>query len=122
MVLYILYFLEKVVADIQELKQTLIINTIHLNTPGDMSSLQIAIKSTLLINPLKEAFKCLICHGIIQTSPTYFSTCCKQLIACSECIPRLGIECPHCRSEDFETIAVNTFDSVIATLGRVLED
>jgi len=51
MVLYILYFLEKVVADIQELKQTLIINTIHLNTPGDMSSLQIAIKSTLLINP-----------------------------------------------------------------------
>ncbi|KAK7929730.1 hypothetical protein WMY93_006125 [Mugilogobius chulae] len=52
---------------------------------------------------LKEVFTCLICNGPLVTP--VFSTCCRSLIGCKECVETWNTSheyCPKCRSVDLE--------------------
>jgi len=48
--------------------------------------------------------------------------CCRQLIGCQGCVERLEDECPHCRAENFRTIAITNFDFVQAILSEILDE
>ena len=69
-----------------------------------------------LKNHLREIFDCMICRQLSK-SPISIATCCKQLLGCSECVERWDRgTCPHCRSEIYETVNVNVFESIFNRL------
>ena len=81
-------------------------------------ALEEAIWSSQLIEPLTDALKCLICHGIC-VSPIKASPCCKHLLGCKFCIDNWNWPmCPHCRSEDYSRIEFSAFETVLEILHR----
>ncbi|XP_057300950.1 uncharacterized protein LOC130635599 [Hydractinia symbiolongicarpus] len=84
--------------------------------PRDVGAL---LKSTLLIEPLKETFKCVVCQDI-SASPIAISMCCKQVLGCSTCVDQwTELRCPHCRNEFYETVTVNVFENILAILNNL---
>ena len=64
----------------------------------------------------REIFDCMICRQLSK-SPISIATCCKQLLVCSECVECWDRgTCPHCRSEIYETVNVNVFQSILNRL------
>lgn len=63
-----------------------------------------------IVELLKEALKCTICHATVNRPPLQFSKCCRQLVGCSNCVEQLTSRCPLCRNENFETVVISTFD------------
>ena len=69
-----------------------------------------------LKNHIREIFDCMI-RRQLSKSPISIPICCKQLLGCSECVERLDRgTCPHCRSEIYETVNVNIFESILNRL------
>jgi len=82
-----------------------------------------ARRALLLLEPLREALRCLICRDtVLDPAPLHFALCCRQLIGCQGCVERLEDECPHCRAENFRTIAITNFDFVQAILSEILDE
>ena len=80
------------------------------------------IRSSLLVNPLREIFSCLICRSLV-TPPVMVSLCCKQIIGCKICVEMLPTErCPHCRAENVAYIEMNIFDTTLTALAEVVTD
>ena len=84
------------------------------------ANLMESIKSSLLIGPLKDALRCIICHDTIRVTPAHLALCCRQIICCGECRPQItATTCPHCRAENFRAIPLTAFDSVINILDSI---
>ena len=78
--------------------------------------LENAISTTRLIEPLKQVFRCLICLDVCQ-SPIKIGVCCKQILGCARCVLAWGDGvCPHCRTEDYQTMEFGGFDEVLRIL------
>ena len=66
------------------------------------------IRSSLLVDPLKDTFSCLICRSLVTPS-VMVSLCCKQIIGCIICVEMLPIErCPYYRPENVAYIEIQT--------------
>ena len=82
-------------------------------------NLQTTLRTTRLISPLEEAFRCLICLGT-ASSPVAISICCRQVLGCATCLNLREVvengRCPHCREDSYSTVSVNTFERVLDTL------
>ena len=82
--------------------------------------IQTILNSASLVEPMKTAFKCLICQGT-SISPVCFSVCCRQLLGCSFCLEQWDeLRFPHCRSEDYDKVVVNAFDDLLAKLNDAI--
>ena len=109
--------LEKMSENINSMREEVANNTIRVSS----SSLSSAIRSLLLIEPLKQAFRCIICQDIVRITPLSISLCCKQIIACGSYFPHLTTDtCPHCRAENFRTIEMPVFDNVVNVLSDIV--
>ena len=87
----------------------------------DSQSLRKSIKTTLLAEPLKEVFRCIICRATVEP-PTMLALCCRQIIGCKRCVQQLQNQrCPHCRAENNSNVELNIFDAVLTVLDTVLE-
>lgn len=111
-------YLEKISTDLNAIKEEMSTNTIRVSSANISSS----IRSLLLVEPLKQALHCIICHDVVRVAPLSISLCCKQVIACGNCTPHLinTDTCPHCRADNFRTINFPVFDSVIDVLAGIV--
>ena len=115
--MYILYMYYRRFAATNESTQSKLENAavITCNSTNQVNDLQKDIDLQLK-NHLREIFDCMICRQLSK-SPISIATCCKQLLGYSECVERWDRgTCPHCRSEIYETVNVNVFQSILNRL------
>ena len=55
----------------------------------DVETLKEVFRLTSLASKFEDAFQCIVCFGVMKP-PVIFATCCKELIACKDCIPDIG--------------------------------
>ena len=85
---------------LNEIKTVMERNTLIPNMTN-IARLEQAIWSSSLIQPLKDAFFCMICRKL-PTPPVVISFCCKIVIGCNSCLENYhDHSCPHCRTKDF---------------------
>ena len=93
----------------------------------DANQLKQNIRSSLLVNPLKDLFRCIICRSIV-TPPTVISLCCKQILGCKACFGQLQNQqqnqqrCPHCRDENSPSIELGIFDVILTVLEDLITE
>ena len=104
----------------------------------DMKSVKRSIQSILSLTKdskiplglkkvLKDAFKCVICMGVVKP-PVITGRCCQRILGCESCVNKwfsgpdaLQKACPHCSSPRgySETIMLKGIDDFLTTIGNV---
>ena len=103
-----------VLQKLDDLNSGVILDGIGFNAEDFMKN----IRSTMLVSPLKDVFKYMICRSIVSP-PAMFSLCCKQIIGCKECTEQINQRCPHCRAEanaNYSLIELSIFNQIIDLL------
>ena len=100
------------IADIrQQIERNMLLPNIE-----NINGLENAIWSTRLVQPLMETFKCMICRDLSR-SPVVIAECCKQILGCRQCLDSYnGLNCPHCRAENYLEVDVNAFNGLLTLL------
>ena len=100
---------------LNEIKTVMERNTLIPNMTN-IAGLEQAIWSSSLIQPLKDAFFCMICREL-PTPPVVISFCCKRVIGWNSCLENYhDHSCPHCRTEDFSKAVFTCFDTTLNIL------
>lgn len=68
-----------------------------------------------------QALECKICKQLPVGRTIVTSSCCNQILGCTECIERvleLSTSCPLCRSEDILSVPLKGLDDLLNELNE----